>query len=241
MHSYLGKLTTVALLPIVTTAAVGVASGNARSAPDQDSATVGYRATTSRESVLIETDLGSLVAEDGVFRVKARGGTDLAGAELSFRVDDFIFPIAARISGHTATLTPQFDLAHAIYQPVEQPFEDGAPWQTPYDRERAAWDRMTSTIALGATIGTVVGGIGGAAVGCLLGGLAGAGIAAATIVGMFGPFLPAAAIGCLGGIVAVGALGAVAGQLLIAAPIAAFAAVQYFTTINEPFTPSPRK
>ena len=85
--------------------------------------------------------------------------------------------------------------------------------------------------------------LGGAAVGCVLGGIAGATIAAATIIGMFGPFIPAAAIGCLGGIVAIGALGTAAGQLLVTAPLALMAAVQYFTTINEPApaTPAPAK
>jgi hypothetical protein len=80
----------------------------------------------------------------------------------------------------------------------------------------------------------MVGGLGGAAVGCVLGGIAGATVAAATIVGMFGPFIPAAAIGCLDGIMAVGALGTAAGQLPVTAPVAIMAAIQYFTTVNSP-------
>lgn len=71
----------------------------------------------------------------------------------------------------------------------------------------------------------------------MLGGIAGATVAAATIVGMFGPFIPAAAVGCLGGILAVGALGTLAGQLFVTAPIAVAALVQYFTTVNQPFVP----
>ncbi|MBF6247116.1 hypothetical protein IU471_26585, partial [Nocardia elegans] len=66
----------------------------------------------------------------------------------------------------------------------------------------------------------------------------GATVAAATIVGLFGPFIPAAAVGCLGGIIAVGALGTLAGQILVTAPVAVAAAVQYFTTVNQPFTPA---
>jgi len=54
---------------------------------------------------------------------------------------------------------------------------------------------------------------------------------------MFGPFIPAAAVGCLGGILAIGALGTLAGQILVTAPVAIAALVQYFTTINQPFTP----
>ncbi len=135
-------------------------------------------------------------------------------------------------------------MAHAEYRPVSLPFEDEAPFKTQYDREQAAFGRMSTTILMGATLGSLIGGLGGAAVGCVLGGVVGATVAAATIVGMFGPFIPAAAVGCLGGIAAMGALGTVAGQLFVTAPIAVMAAVQYFTTIGAPApqqAPAPQK
>ncbi|WP_040781316.1 hypothetical protein [Nocardia pneumoniae] len=200
---------------------------------------VGFTAYATESSSIITTDTGSLVIEDQMLKIKAVDGTIVAGAPLTFRLDDFEFPIAAEISDRTATLTPQFDIAHATYKPVALPFEDKAPWKTEYDREQAAWSRMTSTISMGASVGTLVGGIGGASVGCILGGIAGATVAAATIVGMFGPFIPAAAVGCLGGIVAVGALGTVAGQILVTAPVAIGAAIQYFSTVNSPMPSRP--
>ncbi|WP_280267494.1 hypothetical protein [Nocardia wallacei] len=218
-------------------AALGVTAGTVNAAPAADEGVVNYKATTTETHTVISTDGGSLVNENGVFKIKAANGTTLAGQELNFRVDDFVFPIAADISGNTATLTPQFDMAHATYKPVALPFEESAPWKTPYDREQAAFNRMKDTISTGAAIGTLVGGIGGGAVGCILGGIAGATVASATIVGLFGPFIPAAAVGCLGGIIAIGALGTLAGQLLITAPVAIAAAAQYFTTINQPFNP----
>lgn len=224
-------LITSALLP------AGVAAAD----PSTGDEVVNYTATANSASTIINTDAGSLVKDNGVFKIKATGGAVLAGTELSFRVDDFVFPIAADIHDRTAVLTPHFDLAHAVYKPVALPYEDTAPWKTTYDREQAAWSRMTATIGLGASIGTLVGGVGGAAVGCMLGGIAGVTVAAATIVGLFGPFIPAAAVGCLGGIIAVGALGTLAGQLLVTAPVAIMAAVQYFTTINQPFTPASPK
>jgi hypothetical protein len=219
--------------------AVSIA-GTAQAAPAPNA--VHYKTTATPTGTVITTDAGTLNADNGVFTIKSPNGTVLAGSHLSFRVDDFIFPIAAKISGRTATLTPQFDLAHASYRPVALPYEDSAPWKTPYDREQAAWNRMASTITTGATVGTMVGGLGGAAVGCVLGGIAGATVAAATIIGMFGPFIPAAAVGCLGGIVAVGALGTALGQLLVTAPLTIIAMAQYFTTINEPApAPAPAK
>lgn len=220
-------------------AALGVTAGTVNAAPvSADNGAVDYKATTTNKSTIIKTDAGSMDVENGVFKIKAANGTTLAGTDLKFRVDDFQFPIAADIAGRTATLTPQFDTAHAVYKPVDLPFQNTAPWKSPYDREQAAWNRLKDTIATGATIGTLVGGLSGAAVGCVLGGIAGATVSAAAIVGLFGAFIPAAAIGCLGGIIAVGALGTLAGQLLVTAPVAILAAVQYFTTINAPFTPA---
>ncbi|MGV9673991.1 hypothetical protein ACWDSJ_01805 [Nocardia sp. NPDC003482] len=232
MRKFVGTTATVAAI-------VGIAAGTAAADP-ASADPVHYQAQTTPTAMAVTTDAGTLSADNGVFTIAAPDGTVLAGTQLSFRVDDFVFPIAADIHGRTATLTPRFDLAHATYQPVALPFEDSAPWKTPYDREQAAWNRMFQTITTGATIGSLVGGIGGAAVGCVLGGIAGATVAAAAIVGLFGAFIPAAAVGCLGGIIAVGALGTLAGQLLITAPVAIMAAIQYFTTINEP-PPAPQK
>ncbi|WP_330181003.1 hypothetical protein OHB26_32125 [Nocardia sp. NBC_01503] len=224
---------------ILLAAAISVASGTSSATPDSGSTAVNYTATPGERSTVITTDGGALAVRDGVFTITAADGTVLAGTELSFRVDDFVFPIQAEIKDHTATLTPQFDTEHAVYKPVALPYENQAPWRTEYDREQAAWARMGSTIQMGAGIGTLVGSLGGAAVGCLLGGIAGATVAAAAIIGLFGAFLPAAAIGCIGGVMALGALGTLAGTLLIAAPVAIMAAVQYFTTINQP-APKPQ-
>ncbi|MFI6369044.1 hypothetical protein ACIBG0_40780 [Nocardia sp. NPDC050630] len=214
-------------------AAIGIVSSSAGAQPETEEA-VGFTAHATDTQSAVTADVGSMVVESGVFKIKAVNGTVLTGMPLKFRVDDFEFPIAADIAGRTVTLTPQFDLAHATYKPVALPFEEKAPWKNEYDREQAAWSRMTSTITMGATLGTLVGGLGGGAVGCVLGGIAGATVAAAAIVGLFGAFIPAAAIGCLGGIIAVGALGTVAGQLLITGPVAIGAAIQYFSTVNQP-------
>ncbi|BDU08043.1 hypothetical protein [Nocardia cyriacigeorgica] len=227
------KFTKLALITVAATTALGLTAATAQAAPEPEA--VGFTATATETSSVISTDAGSLVVEDRVLKIKAPNGTVLAGMPLTFRVDEFEFPIAADISGRTATLTPQFDLAHAVYRPVALPFEDKANYKSEYEREKDAWSRMTSTIGLGASIAALVGGIGGAAVGCVLGGIAGATIASATIVGLFGPFIPAAAVGCIGGVLAVGSLGAVVGQILITAPVAIGAAIQYFTTINAPF------
>ncbi|MBF6213863.1 hypothetical protein IU433_28715 [Nocardia puris] len=232
------KFRKLAVVAAMLTVATGVTAGTAVAAPEAPAADViNFTADSTDTQSIISIDQGSLVVEDGALKIKAADGTTVAGTPLTFRLDEFEFPIAAQIAGRTATLTPQLSLDKAIYKPVALPFENQAPWKTEYEREQAAWSRLTSTVSLGAAIGTLVGGLGGGALGCVLGGIAGATVASATIVGLFGPFIPAAAIGCLGGILAVGALGTLAGQIFVTAPFAIGAVIQYFTTINQPFTP----
>ncbi|GAB3211442.1 hypothetical protein [Nocardia tengchongensis] len=233
-----------AVTAALVSAAVAVTAGTVNAAPaEADNGTVNYTATTSETNSIIRTDAGSLVVENGVFEIKAANGTVVAGMPLSFKVNDFTFPIAAEIADHTATLTPQFDMAHAAYTPdnlkdVALPYEDQAPWKSDYDREQAAWNRMKDTIALGATVATLVGGLGGAAVGCAIGAVVFA-AATAPLATMFGVG-PVA--GCLIGASTVGFLGTIAGQLFVTAPVAIAAAIQYFTTINGPhIAPAPAK
>lgn len=225
------KITNLAVAAAFATSVACLAATGTATADTANAEVINYSATNTETNTVIKTDAGSMVVEDGVFKVKAADGTTVAGTELTFRVDDFVFPIAADITDRVATLTPRFDLAHATYKPVALPFEDKAPWKTEYDREQAAWSRMTATISLGASIATLVGGIGGAAVGCIAGGIAGATLTAplATIFGA-GPIA-----GCLAGAAAFGFLGTLAGQIFITAPVAILAAAQYFTTINQPF------
>ncbi|MFD3745420.1 hypothetical protein [Nocardia sp. NPDC058633] len=217
-------------------AALTVAAGAVQAQPSAAEQPIGFTAYATDSTSVVEIDAGALVVENGALEVRDNAGRVVTAAPLTFTVDDFQFPIAAVVDGRTATLTPELSMDKAVYKPVALPFEDKAPWKSEYEREQAAWSRMTSTIGMGASIGTLVGGLGGAAVGCVLGGIAGATVAAATIVGMFGPFIPAAALGCLGGVLAIGALGTVAGQILVTAPVAVGAMIQYFTTINQPFT-----
>ncbi|MBF6463178.1 hypothetical protein IU433_29695 [Nocardia puris] len=229
------KSTKLALATILTTAALAATTGTSAASPDVG--VINFSASATETSSIISIDAGSLVVEDQVVKIKATDGSVVAGMPLSLRIDEFEFPIAAEIAGRTVTMTPQVSLDTAVYKPVALPFEDKAPWKSEYEREQAAWSRMTSTISLGASIATLVGGIGGAAVGCVLGGVLGGTVVGGTIVGLLGPFIPAALAGCAAGAVIAGPLGAVAGQIFITAPVAIAAAVQYFTTINAPFNP----
>ncbi|MFE3259689.1 hypothetical protein ACFXPS_21130 [Nocardia sp. NPDC059091] len=234
------RLKNFAAVSALVVAALGVTAGTVNAAPAADNAAINYTATNSETNTIIRTDGGSMVVENGNFLIKAANGNIVAGMPLKVQVDDFTFPIAAEISDHTATLTPQYDMDHAVYTPanvkdVALPYEDQAPWKSDYDREQAAWNRMKDTIAMGATVATLVGGLGAAAVGCVLG-FGVAGLASAPLAALFGA---GPLIGCLVGASTIGFLGTIAGQLFITAPVAIAAAIQYFTTINQPHITAP--
>ncbi|MEU8895050.1 hypothetical protein [Nocardia sp. NPDC048505] len=216
-------------------AALGVTAGTVNAAPAETDAPINYTIDSTDTQSILSIDQGSIVAEDGALKIKDAAGNLVAGTPLIMKIDEFEFPIAADISGRTATLTPQLDMNKAVYKPVALPFENQAPWKTEYEREQAAWSRMTSTISMGATIGTLVGGLGGAAVGCVLGGATGAVLSSAltALLGLPAGFLA----GCIAGVLLVGALGTLAGQIFVTGPVAIGAAIQYFATIGTPFTP----
>jgi hypothetical protein len=241
------KMRKFAVTAALLAAAVGVTAGTANAEPaapapkapvTATAATgVNYKANVDQKTgtTTINIDNGSMVNDHGVFKIKAVNGTVLAGTPLSFRVDQFQFPIDATIKGHTAVLKPVMDVQRATYKPVALPFEDQAPWKTPYDREVAAFTRMKDTIATGAAIGTMTGLIGGGVIGCVVG--AGLGLVATGVVlALFGAG-PLA--GCVVGAPALGVAGAIAGAILITAPVAIAAITQYLVTTNQPFVPAP--
>ncbi|WP_433197689.1 hypothetical protein ACQP1G_01730 [Nocardia sp. CA-107356] len=227
------------ILPAALIAGSILTSVPAVAAPIDDMSTdigpgVHYTAYQDGNAAVIAIDSGSIVIENGRFQLRSNSGDLLAGIPLEFNLDDIAFPIDARIDGRTATLTPVLDPARAHYKPAALPFEDQAPWKTPYDREVAAWARLTSTITMGAAAGAIVGAVGAGAIGCLLGGVT-AGIATGPLATLFGAG-PLA--GCLIGAVALAPLGVIGGAIFVGAPIAAAAAIQYLTTVNQPFVPA---
>ncbi|WP_068274992.1 hypothetical protein [Aldersonia kunmingensis] len=240
------KTRKLAAVSAITIAALGLAAGTAYADPApapaaqeslnvQIAPSINYKAYNNGTAAVISTDAGTLAVADGQFQVKAADGRVVAGVPLELRLDDVSLPINAKIEGNTATLTP--DVLKAQYKPVALPFQESAPWKTPYDREVSAWTRFTQTISTGAAIGVIVGAVGAAAIGCVAGGALGAtGGFAFLVAGA----VPGAAIGCLAGAATFAPIGTLIGSIAIAGPVAIGAAIQYFTTINEPFkAPAP--
>ncbi|MEV6360524.1 hypothetical protein [Nocardia asteroides] len=195
---------------------------------------INYTAYKDGSAAVITVTDGQLIVEDGKFQIRDRAGHLLAGVPLEFRIDDIVFPIDTKLDGNTATLTPSLDTARARYQPAALPFEEQAPWKSAYDREVAAWNRMTTTISMGAGIGAIVGAVASGTLGCLLGGAAGTALTGplATLFGA-GPLA-----GCLIGAAALAPIGVLAGAIFVGAPVAIAAFIQYSATVNAPFTPA---
>lgn len=97
--------------------------------PTTGDGVVNYSATKTPTATNITTDAGSLVDDNGVFKIEAAGGrVRECGIVVPRR--RFRLPDCRRHNDRIATLTPHFDLAHAVYQPVALPFDDTALWKT---------------------------------------------------------------------------------------------------------------
>lgn len=241
------KMRKMAAVSAMTIAALGLAAGTSYADPAPAPAAsdelnvavapaINYKAYQNGTAAVLTTDAGSLTVANGQLQIKDNAGIIVGGIPLVMQLDDMQVPIAAQVQGNTATLT--LDGANAMYKPVALPYQEFAPWKTPYDREVAAWTRMTQTITMGTAIGAIVGAVGAGVVGCVLGGVFGAvgGFAFLIPTGGAGPVL-GAAVGCLAGVVAFAPVGTVAGAILVGAPVAIAAGIQYYQTMNEPFVP----
>ncbi|MEV5649803.1 hypothetical protein AB0L57_16290 [Nocardia sp. NPDC052254] len=207
------------LAAAVVTAGTGFATADPATAADPE---VHYHASNTGAAAVITTDSGTMAVADGVFEIKSASGKVLAGIPLAYRIDDVTYPVAARIDGNTATLTP-----------TAMPFQNEAPWRTRYEREQAAFSRaamqITTAAAGGAAMGTALGGVAGCVGGAVVG---------TVVTGILAALFGAGPLaGCLAGIAIGAGIGAFAGALLVTAPVAVASVVQYFATINEPFVP----
>ncbi|PSR69107.1 hypothetical protein C8258_06435 [Nocardia sp. MDA0666] len=215
----------------MSTLATATAHAQPAPTPSPTAQQVHYTAHNEGGTAIVSIDSGRLVVDHGQFQIQAADGSVLAGIPLEFNVDDIAFPIDAHIDGRTARLIPSLDPERAHARPVALPFQNQAPWKTPYDREAAAFSRMVGTITAAGAAGSITGAVGAGVIGCLLGGATLA-VATSPIAMMFGAG-PVA--GCLIGAAALAPLGAVGGALVVGAPATIAAVIQYFTTINEPF------
>ena len=195
---------------------------------------IGWTANRVGDSVIVNTDLGSLTTRDGQLQVLDPHGTVVAGMPLAYQFNGKQFPIAARVQGNTATLTPNTDPSAGT--PVDMPAVAPPGLLAPVDAQsdfdtnvgRAA-NQFGLASGTGALIGTIVGGIGG----CVAGALVGAAL-------MTPIFVPGWVGSCIAGAAAGIALGAAAGTVLLGVPVGIASAIQFFQLQNAP-KPAPEQ
>lgn len=173
------------------------------------------------KSVVITTDIGSLTARDDQFQVLDGKGDVVAGLPLSYFRDGMQYPIAARVDGNTATLTPSTDPAQA--HPADMPVKQVDAQADFNGALGAAATQFGLATGVGTLIGTIIGLVGG----CVLG--------AVTVGALTAPiFFAGAPGGCIMGAATGAAVGAAAGMILLGVPVGIASAIQFFQTINSP-------
>ncbi len=177
--------------------------------------------------MVVTTAGGSLTTLGSQLQVLDANGQMVAGVPLTYNRDGKDWPIAARVDGNTAVLTPStdpvdarpHDLSGLRHVDAQHDFNDYIG---------VAANNIGLAVGVGSLIGTVVGAIGG----CV------AGLALASTTLAFPPlFLPAGAGMCLAGVAAGAGLGVVAGTIIFGVPVAIASAIQFYNEINTPPKP----
>ncbi|MFF0457529.1 hypothetical protein [Nocardia africana] len=207
------------------------------SPPPADQGAVHYEIGRQADSALVTTPDGHLKVVADQLIVADRADRPVAAIPLTFNVDATAYPIAARVEGNTAVLTP--DRHHS--RPagaasrtdvitVQQAAESFTP------RDFQALGAFAQRIAIAAGVSAVLGAVIGGGVGCLVGGAVGAAISS-PVIALLAPFIGATVAGCVLGAATLGAVGSMAGLILAGGPITLFSAIQYFSTILAPCPP----
>lgn len=170
-------------------------------------------------SVLVNTDLGSLTTDGDQFQVRDSQGALVTAFPLNFVMDGLSHPVDAQIDGNTATLTPNMDPAVATPAPALHYVASQADQDAAFGN---AVNQLGLASSVGTLIGTLVGGVGGCAIGAVLG-------TPVLLPGWIGGCLMGAGIGI--------PIGAAAGLVLAGGPAAIAVGIGLFNRLNAPDAP----
>ncbi|MBW0272397.1 hypothetical protein ATM97_19630 [Nocardia sp. MH4] len=235
------KLSKVAATSALVIAALGIATGTSHAAPapapapipafldgvsqgvNQVLPGINWKTGIEGDSVVVETDAGSLASENGQFQVRDGQGNVVVGFPLAYTLNDLEYPIDAAIDGTRAVLTPRTEAASARPSTL---LKDVVRQDAFDDAVSAAATQFGIVTAIGTLVGTLVGGVAGCAIGAA-GGLI-LGIPVLALGGATG------IAGCLaGGAVGI-PLGAAAGLVITGVPAAIVIGIGFSNRINAP-------
>ncbi|MEV0251726.1 hypothetical protein AB0H76_34415 [Nocardia sp. NPDC050712] len=225
----------------LATVALGVSSGVTNAEPTPAPHEVRYEVSREGDSALLSVSNGKLRAVADQLVLTDTQDTPVAAIPLTYRVDAVAYPIAARIEGDTAILTPSREggVPVAAVTPsdvvsTDQALQSVAESFTP--RDQGALGVLAQRLTIGGSVSAIIGAVLGGGVGCLVGGAAGATIAS-PVIALLLPWVGATIAGCVLGAATLGAVGAMVGLLTVGGPLALFSAYQYFSTILAPCPP----
>ncbi|MFE3257179.1 hypothetical protein ACFXPS_16440 [Nocardia sp. NPDC059091] len=238
------RKTTTAVLA-ATALALTAATANAAPQPGHaENADVHYEVTRQGDAVLLTISGGAVKLAGDQLVLEDATDRPIAAIPLTYRIDNTAYPIAARIDGGTATLTPDKTAGQPVpaaqaVTPDQTITTDRAATQvtesfTPRDNQ--ALGVFAQRAAIGAAVSAVLGAVLGAGVGCLVGAAAGA-VLTSPVMALLVPFVGATIAGCVLGAATLGAVGTMAGLVVAGGPITLFSAIQYFSTILAPCPP----
>ncbi|MFI1916686.1 hypothetical protein [Nocardia sp. NPDC020380] len=229
---------TAVTLPVIAT--VGLGAGAANATPDTpDQVAIHYTVNRSGDSAVLTAPGARLSTDDNQLVIRDSAGNIAASIPLAYRMDATAYPIALRIDGDTATLTPTRTDGVAVSDPAgPSDLVPAAKLDSIAEaftlRDQQALLALAQRATIGSVTSAVLGAIVGGGAGCLLGAAVGA--TTAGVATLLAGLLPGAAIGCLVGMGTLGPIGAVGGLILAGGPILAWSAFQYFSTIMSPCT-----
>ncbi|MGV9823445.1 hypothetical protein [Nocardia xishanensis] len=234
------KTCTTAIVAIAATTTLALAGGTANANPanqgDNSVLTapvargINYTASVVDRSVVLSTDLGSLTVQGNQFQILDMAGNIIGGIPLTYQRDGKDWPIAAKIDGRTATLTPSTDPADARPTSTEPVLKD-------VDAASDALFNLAATnafmqLSLGVSLGTLIGTAIGAGIGCIAGGAAVGAAAAVPTIGLLA--IPGFLGGCIVTAAATGPIGGMIGMVTVGVPAAIAAAIQFYNTVSKP-------
>ncbi|KAA8885235.1 hypothetical protein F3087_30930 [Nocardia colli] len=199
----------------VLTAAI-VAGSLSTAQADPEPAGLHYTAQALGGSMVFSTDSGSLDTADDKLEIRDDSGNLMAAFPLGYYRDNQRFPIAARIDGNTATLTPSVDPASATPAPGTTDQLNDIALDPMSPAFGAALSTFSTIVGIGTALGTIIGTLVGATLGCLLGGLL---VGGAATIPTFGALtIPGFLGGCIVTAIPGAALGAIVGTIVFGVP-----------------------
>jgi hypothetical protein len=216
------RLSAIGIAVATASAAAIGSSAQATAAP----ADVPFRAyAVNGKSVQFEIGRGSVAVEQGILTFRNTAGATVGTQELKYYRDGRAYPIAATITGRTATLTPVTDVAKSTkVAPSQLPGAHSVRWkidgpQTRQERDDQALQQFITDLGAAMTVSSIVGMVIGAVLGCAIGFVLGAGVGCipVALVGLSVGSILGSMVGGGGGLLAVGQ--------------------KYMDTINKPFKP----